>query len=120
MGARALMFAMGASLLMGMPAVGFAQDDPKTDPAATILADSCNACHDASMVEAKHLTRDEWDHLVDDMVGKGAILSTEDHPKLVDYLVKYWGPAADAAAAPPAADAAAAPSAAPSATPPAQ
>lgn len=119
MRARAVMFAMGASLLMGMPAVGFAQD-AKTDPNALMFEDACSSCHAADLVEKEPRSKDAWTHLVDEMINKGAIVSDEDRPKLIDYLVKYWGTdgaAPAAAAATPPADPAAAPSATPPATP---
>jgi hypothetical protein len=129
MRARTVMFAMGASLLMGMPAIGFAQD-VASDPGTPLFETACGTCHPASQVEGEHRTKEQWTGTVDDMISRGATIADADYPAIVDYLLKYHGPtnvmvaaapAPDSAAAvaPPAADAAAAPPAAESATPPA-
>jgi len=56
-----------------------------------ILEESCTTCHDLDLVSGQHLSKDEWQQIVNSMVAKGAAVSDKDAPVLVEYLAKTYG-----------------------------
>jgi cytochrome c5 len=60
--------------------------------AKKLLDEACTSCHDLGLVSEQHLTKDEWQGIVQSMVAKGASVSEKDSPVLVEYLVKMYGP----------------------------
>src|SRR5262249_2557686 len=69
-----------------------AQDDPlakgKADPMAILVNNACAACHNLDRVKNKKADADGWRTTVTRMQGKGAEVTDEQVPLLVDYLVK--------------------------------
>jgi cytochrome c2 len=65
---------------------------PSTIDGAALLSQRCTVCHTLERVESKHKTQDEWKQTVDRMVGKGAVLNSEEENALVEYLTKTYGP----------------------------
>lgn len=63
-----------------------------SDAGKKLLEDVCTACHDLDLVGDQHLTKDEWNQVVQSMVAKGANLMDKDTPVLVDYLAKTYPP----------------------------
>jgi cytochrome c5 len=57
-----------------------------------ILEETCTTCHDLDLVSGQHLSKEEWQQIVNSMVAKGAALADKDAPVLVDYLTKTYGP----------------------------
>jgi cytochrome c5 len=57
-----------------------------------IVEEKCTACHDATLITAKHQSKDEWTDTVKIMVASGAAVSDAEIPVLVDYLTKNFGP----------------------------
>jgi len=57
-----------------------------------IVEEKCTACHDASLITAKHQSKDEWTDTVKIMVASGAAVSDAEMPVLIDYLTKNFGP----------------------------
>ena len=62
------------------------------DPAKRLLDTVCTACHTLNRIQSKNLPQDDWTALVEDMKGKGAILSEDDTKTVVEYLLKNFGP----------------------------
>lgn len=60
--------------------------------AERILQSSCQACHDTRRIDVQARTRDEWAATVREMIEKGARVSDEDLPVLLDYLAIQHGP----------------------------
>ena len=60
--------------------------------AKKILETACTACHDLDLVQDQHLSKDDWQQLVNSMVAKGASVGDKEVPMLVDYLAKTYGP----------------------------
>jgi cytochrome c5 len=56
-----------------------------------ILEDSCTTCHDLDLVSSQHLSKDDWQNVVNSMVAKGASLSDKDAGVLVEYLTATYG-----------------------------
>ncbi|HUU57801.1 MAG TPA: hypothetical protein VMW93_10695 [bacterium] len=63
-----------------------------TPPAAEELLETrCTACHNLERVRKKKETRDGWEEIVDEMVGKGATLDGAEKVAVVDYLAETYG-----------------------------
>lgn len=62
------------------------------EAAKAILETACTACHDLDLVQDEHLSKEDWQMLVNSMIQKGASVEGKDVPMLVDYLAKTYGP----------------------------
>lgn len=62
-------------------------------PGREVLKKSCSQCHTASVITTKpgH-TDDDWEDILNAMIGRGAVLSDEDGDTLMDYLSTNFGP----------------------------
>jgi cytochrome c5 len=60
--------------------------------AKKILNDACTVCHDLDLVSDQHLSKEEWQSVVNSMVAKGASVGDKDMPVLLEYLSKTYGP----------------------------
>jgi cytochrome c5 len=73
------------------PAGQQAQSGSSDADAKKLLENSCTTCHDLDLVSGQHLSKDEWQSLVNSMIAKGATLSDKETPILVEYLAKTYG-----------------------------
>ena len=64
----------------------------RDDPGERVMNASCLACHDVRHIQVQALDAEQWTKTVDTMVERGAKVSGEDRPLLVDYLVQHHGP----------------------------
>ena len=74
------------------PAAG---TQPKTASAGdgkTILEANCTGCHDTDLVTSQKNTKEGWQDIVNSMVSKGATISAQEMPVLIDYLTQNYGP----------------------------
>jgi hypothetical protein len=62
------------------------------DPGLRAMQTSCTTCHTLARIQAKNMSMDDWQMLIDDMKGKGASLRGNDEALLLEYLVKNYGP----------------------------
>jgi cytochrome c5 len=62
-------------------------------PQRNLVVRACAACHAPEMVVAKRHTADEWDEIIAKMVDRGAVASDEEQQQILEYLVKFFGPA---------------------------
>jgi hypothetical protein len=82
-----------------------AQDSPQplakgsADPMATLVNNVCASCHNLDRVKNKKADAAGWTTTVTRMQGKGAEVTEEQVPLLVDYLVRNAGTLAVAPAA---------------------
>lgn len=74
-------------------AAALAQDLPPGD-GRDIVKEQCGSCHALKVVTAKKATKEEWSHVVDQMISRGAEIEDEDFETVVRYLSKNFGPAA--------------------------
>jgi cytochrome c5 len=107
---RALL-AAAALLFAGTLAVSL-QAEPGAPPAAPLQAQTdaergerlmnanCQGCHEVRVIQVQAKSTEEWTKTIDDMIAKGATVSKEDIPALVDYLVDHHGPLPDGAGKP--------------------
>jgi len=82
---------VAATLIFMVVAVGRlpAQRD---EPGERVMNASCLACHDVRRIQVQALDAEQWTRTVGTMVERGAKVSGEDLPLLVDYLVQHHGP----------------------------
>lgn len=64
---------------------------PEDAPLQTMLESTCTACHTIDRINNKKGDKDAWTTTVTRMVGKGARLSDQDSPRLIDFLVRTRG-----------------------------
>ena len=61
-------------------------------PGMDILRTKCRVCHMPDRVKQKGRDKDAWDALVHNMMDRGADLTDDEVPLLIDYLSKNWPP----------------------------
>lgn len=60
--------------------------------AAALLEARCVDCHSLSKAtEARH-TQEQWQEIVTRMIGRGAVLNSEEEATLVEYLAETYKP----------------------------
>jgi hypothetical protein len=59
-----------------------------------LVATQCTACHDLKGTVQLRQSKDEWESLVIDMVGRGANLTVEQADQVIPYLAEVFGPQA--------------------------
>ena len=64
----------------------------RDDPGERVMNASCLACHDVRRIQVQAMDAEQWAKTVDTMVEKGAKISADDVPLLVNYLVQHHGP----------------------------
>ena len=87
----ALWFWVTAALAAVAFAAGRAQ--LPDEPGKKILEGACTACHNLDRIVSKQYDKDSWDGIVQSMRDKGALVSDDEAPVLVEYLAKSFGKA---------------------------
>ena len=104
----------GAIALAG---AGMAQDVELPDgPAKEKIVAACTACHSITEVTNNPRAKAQWAETVDLMISRGAAVTDEDYPAVVEYLSSHFAP--KSAAEPASGSAPAAPASAPAAAHP--
>jgi mono/diheme cytochrome c family protein len=65
-----------------------------------IVEKQCSTCHSIEVIVAQHNDADEWKRLVMDMIDRGAEITDDQVPVLVDYLAANWNKPSPPAAPP--------------------
>jgi mono/diheme cytochrome c family protein len=74
------------------PAVPPTLSQPVTNlDGAKLLQDRCADCHSPDKVKDRPQTKDQWNHLVANMINRGANLNDAEKQALVDYLAQTYG-----------------------------
>ena len=60
-------------------------------PGKSLVSDTCTGCHTLDRIVGRHMSREGWLGTVDDMISRGADISTSDETKIVDYLTANFG-----------------------------
>lgn len=60
-------------------------------PGKSLVSDTCTGCHTLDRIVGRHMSREGWLGTVDDMISRGADISTGDETKIVDYLTANFG-----------------------------
>jgi cytochrome c5 len=89
---------IAVAALLGAVAAG-AQDAPAgvldAQAGEQLVAASCGTCHDARVIQTAAKDEAGWLATIEDMITRGAPVSDEDKPALVNYLVRFHGPMPD-------------------------
>src|SRR5712691_13342106 len=95
------------ALLLALFALALASPPPSAaaDRGEQAFQENCSLCHTLDRVRAKHLTRDEWQQMIERMVGFGCpiVSSKKAQVAVLEYMSKAQGPVATASVALPAA-----------------
>ena len=85
--------ALWFGLTAALAAMGFAagQAQVPDEPGKKILEGACTACHNLDRIVSKQYDKDSWDGIVQSMRDKGATVSDDEAPVLVEYLAKNFG-----------------------------
>jgi hypothetical protein len=76
------------------PAPAAGQEGERTGE--QIMNASCaSACHDYWTIQTSAKTEEEWVTTIDRMFARGATLTEEEYPVLLEYLVRFHGPIPD-------------------------
>ena len=68
----------------------------ESEPGERVMNASCvNACHGVRVIQTKAMALEGWSKTVGTMIEKGAKVSKEDQPVLVEYLANHHGPVPD-------------------------
>lgn len=54
----------------------------------------CSQCHTLESVTNQRRTREEWNGVIERMIGQGLVAPEEELYEVSDYLTKYYGPPA--------------------------
>jgi cytochrome c5 len=76
-------------LVLGAAALPAQRDDARGE---RIMNASCQACHDTRRIQTQAMDAEQWTKTIETMQERGAKVSREDLPVLVDYLVDNHGP----------------------------
>lgn len=69
----------------GQTTLSIAQGEDLSRRALALLNERCTVCHGTERFEARHFSQEEWNRVLDAMVGRGARLSREE----MDVL-RHW------------------------------
>src|SRR5262249_13794239 len=67
-----------------------AQDKLPEGAGKASLLKACHGCHPPDIPAAKRHTREEWEHVVVDMINAGAAGTDDEFSDIVEYLTKYF------------------------------
>ncbi len=83
-----------ALIFMGLFLIIPAQSQSEFMPAgegSALVSGVCSGCHSVDMVLVQSKSRREWESTVQDMVSRGAQLSSEERGTIVSYLAEHYG-----------------------------
>jgi len=94
---------MGFFLMNSAPAQSQSESMPAGEGSA-LVSGVCSGCHSVDMVIVQSKSRRGWESTVQDMVSRGAQLSSEEMGTIVSYLAEHYGensrPASDSPQSP--------------------
>ena len=87
-------FLLATTLTATLAAAVAAGQDPQQllDKGEQIQNGACIGCHDLRPIQTSSMDKNAWTKTVENMVEKGAKVSEQEFPLLVDYLVAFHGP----------------------------
>ncbi len=89
----------GRRVVVALIFIGFfliipAQSQSESMPAgegSALVSGVCSGCHSVDMVLVQSKSRREWESTVQDMVSRGAQISSEERGAIVSYLAEHYG-----------------------------
>lgn len=99
---RTAAVAAGCGVILWWPALPYANAEgaapqPLIDgvPGARLVRAKCILCHEAGHITRSRLSRPEWEDTVQLMIKRGAPITPEEIPAILDYLTTHYGRPAD-------------------------
>jgi mono/diheme cytochrome c family protein len=83
------------TLATGAAAFSAAQDVSMVERGERIMNGNCTSCHDIRTIQTQAHDEEGWTKIVTSMIDMGAMLSKQEIPILVEYLVDTQGPLPD-------------------------
>lgn len=83
-----------ALIFLGFFLIIPAQSQSESMPAgegSALVSGVCSGCHSVDMVLVQSKSRREWESTVQDMVSRGAQISSKERGTIVDYLAEHYG-----------------------------
>ena len=68
---------------------------PQDEPGERLINQRCTSCHDVRRIQVQAMDKDEWTTTINNMIAKGANVSNDELPVLLDYLMLHHGPLPD-------------------------
>jgi len=57
---------------------------------AALVSERCTVCHSTDRIQNSSKTRDEWENTVKRMIGKGAVLNSDEKDAVINYLAETY------------------------------
>jgi competence protein ComEA len=79
--------------LMGLVGTAHAQGQAPNfpdGPGKVETLQACGQCHGVAQVSVAKHTKQEWDNVVTDMIGRGAVIMENEIPVIAEYLAKSF------------------------------
>jgi cytochrome c5 len=86
---------ISASVLALVAAIVGTSGAQDTDPGERLMNAACQDCHSVRVIQVQAMDAEGWMKRISQEIEKGAKLSKEDVPTLVNYLVRSHGPMPD-------------------------
>jgi competence protein ComEA len=83
-------FAAACLAIVATPFCLPAQDKLPEGTGKASLLKVCHGCHPPDITASKRHTREEWEHVVVDMINAGATGTDDEFSDVVEYLSKYF------------------------------
>ncbi len=83
-------------LVLFVLSVGPPRPSAGADEGEKVFQENCSFCHTVDRAKAKHLTRGEWQDIINRMVGFGCSISSsrKKQEEVLEYLARTQGPPA--------------------------
>ena len=92
---RSTGFVAAVSAALLLLAVVVTSDAQEPEPGERIMNAACQGCHTVRVIQTQAMDADGWAKRISQEFEKGAKLSKEDIPTLLEYLVRTHGPLPD-------------------------
>jgi virginiamycin B lyase len=80
-----------AALMAGLAAGALGQALPEGKGKEVVEA-ACTTCHGTSLFTGNRFSKSDWEYVVNDMIDRGALITADEVPIIVDYLTEHFGP----------------------------
>jgi len=57
-----------------------------------VVEKACTVCHGTSLFTGNRLSKSDWEYIVNDMIDRGALITKDEVPIIVEYLTEHFGP----------------------------
>ena len=79
------------ALILGMASGGWSQSLSE-GKGKDVVEIACTVCHGTSLFTGSRFSKSDWEYVVNDMIDRGALITADEVPIIVDYLTEHFGP----------------------------